>query len=204
MTQTNMEMNSPKILFIGGIVAGAAASSLVFFVYRSVSRPAAQEALAPSQAGAKVDCTVTEAQKTVQGVSLGNLIKDGSKIKALENYYACASAGRGDIVEYQSGASVAPLVKVVMGVPGDLFDLAKAKSGGWNILINGTILENSDAKPYVVNDQAYRILALYVHDYKGVIPSDAYLIMGEVPGGSLDSTRFGLVGRTDFLGKVSQ
>jgi len=46
------------------------------------------------------------------------------------------------------------------------------------------------------------MLSLYERDYKGVIPKNAYLILGNLVEGSLDSSRFGLVGKSDFLGKV--
>ncbi|MEK7212166.1 MAG: S26 family signal peptidase [Patescibacteria group bacterium] len=57
-------------------------------------------------------------------------------------------------------------------------------------------------KPYLVGDSSYRMLSLYINDYKGQIPVNAYLLLGDNPGGSYDSTAFGLVGRSDILGKV--
>jgi hypothetical protein len=54
-----------------------------------------------------------------------------------------------------------------------------------------------------LDDQGYRLLSLYEKDYKGIIPEDAYLILGNLPQGSLDSSHFGLVGKKDILGKVS-
>ena len=46
------------------------------------------------------------------------------------------------------------------------------------------------------------MLSLYENDYKGMIPSKAYLILGNLSGGSLDASRFGLIDRSDILGKV--
>ena len=49
-----------------------------------------------------------------------------------------------------------------------------------------------------------RLLALYEKDYQGVIPAGAFLILGNAPGGSLDSTQFGLVSQEDLEGKVTK
>jgi hypothetical protein len=35
-----------------------------------------------------------------------------------------------------------------------------------------------------------------------VIPKDAYLILGNLPNGTIDSSAFGLVAKTDILGRV--
>jgi type IV secretory pathway protease TraF len=53
-----------------------------------------------------------------------------------------------------------------------------------------------------LDERGYRVLSLYEKDYKGIIPEDAYLILGNLPQGSLDSSHFGLVGKKDILGKV--
>ena len=131
----------------------------------------------------------------------GKLLPEGSKVKLLGNYYVCNEAKRGDIAEYKYPGSENPIAKVVKAVPGDTFALQKSGSG-WNILINGKAATNSEGKPYAVGDRAYRMLSLYVKDYRGVIPTNAYVILGEDPGGSLDSTQFGLVDKSDFAGKV--
>lgn len=150
------------------------------------------------------DCTVKNTELTVQGTSMGKLLPAGSKVKVAENYYTCNDAEKNDIVLYDYPGSEVPIAKRIVGVPGDEFGLMEDKSSsGWNILINGEIAETSDGKPYLLGDRAYRVLSLYVKDYKGVIPANAYLILGDLPGGSLDSSEFGLVGRDDFLGKIA-
>jgi type IV secretory pathway protease TraF len=63
-------------------------------------------------------------------------------------------------------------------------------------------LKNSQNQPYILDERGYRVLSLYEKDYKGIIPEDAYLILGNLPQGSLDSSHFGLVGKKDILGKV--
>ena len=48
------------------------------------------------------------------------------------------------------------------------------------------------------------MLELYINDYQGVIPANAYLILGNQAEGSLDSIRFGLIGKEGIVGKIVQ
>jgi len=63
-------------------------------------------------------------------------------------------------------------------------------------------LKNSNNQDYCLSEQSHKMLALYENDYKGVIPGDSYLILGNLPEGSLDSSRFGLISKLDISGKV--
>ena len=73
---------------------------------------------------------------------------------------------------------------------------------GWQILVNGKVLKNSEGKAYLLNEQRKKILSLYEKDYNGVIPENAYLVLGNLPEGSMDSTRFGLIGKSSIIAKV--
>jgi hypothetical protein len=44
------------------------------------------------------------------------------------------------------------------------------------------------------------MLELYMHDYRSVIPADAFLVLGGAPEGTDDSTRCGLIARSDIEG----
>lgn len=148
------------------------------------------------------DCITKTELLEVRGGSLAPLINQGEIIKLLHKYYNCRPLKREDIIAYNYAGNNAPLIKIVKGIEGDKFQLKKSVTGCWNILINDKILKNSQKMPYCINEQGYRMLSLYEKDYSGFIPKDAYLILGNQPDGSLDSTRFGLVSRKDLLGKV--
>ena len=136
----------------------------------------------------------------MSGTSMEGILSDGERVTVLKNYYACHAVARGDIVDYDYGGPE-DLVKSVMGVPGDM--LAFQKSGSrWHILVNGAPLANAQGETYFVSDAAHRMLALYVGDEGGVIPAGAYLVLGNNPTGSIDSTWFGLASAGDFKGKV--
>lgn len=147
-------------------------------------------------------CPTTTVTKTVHGSSLSGFIENGQTIRVREGYYACNEVKRDDIVIYRY-AGTSQLIKVVKGIPGDTFELQPVKTGRYYILVGGKVAQNSKQQPYVVGPDEYKMLSLYVRDYKGVIPKDAYLILGNLPGGSTDSTEFGLVGRKDLIGKVT-
>lgn len=146
-------------------------------------------------------CDVLEERRIVNGVSMEPLIHSGQEVSVLFGYYGCYPFQRGDVVLYNYSGNMNPVIKVVRGVPGDSFSLEPG-SGGFRVVVNGVTVVNSAGREFVVSGRAYELLSLYVRDYKGMIPEDAYLLLGESPSGSVDSTRFGLVDRSDILGKV--
>jgi signal peptidase I len=146
-------------------------------------------------------CVSEERPLKVRGNSLSGLIEDGAVLKILMGYYQCHPVERGDLVVYNY-SSAEPLIKIAKGIPGDKFHLQKTTAGCWNILINGGIIKNFQETPYCISEQGYQMLSLYERDYKGEIPENAYLILGNQVGGTLDSSRFGLVGKDDILGKI--
>ena len=154
---------------------------------------------------AMAENVVSEEIVIVRGMSLSPLIKPGAEVKALYGYYQQHSVGRGDIVLVDFAGRENPLIKIVKGMPQDSFALQKAENGnGWNILINSKILKNSENKDYALSGKRYQMLSLYVKDYNGIIPENAYLLLGNTPIGSLDATRFGLISRSSIIAKVEQ
>jgi signal peptidase I len=147
------------------------------------------------------ECPIKMEERIVQGTSMEPVIKEGQKVKILFDYYKCHPILREDIILYRYSGNENPLIKRVKGVEGDDFKLKEQKEG-WLIYINNQPLKNSLGQYYLLNERSYRLLSLYERDYKGKIPEGAYLILGEDPYGSLDSTRFGFVSKDDILGKV--
>lgn len=147
------------------------------------------------------DCVFKVEERTVRGDSMAGLIENGQTVKILFGYYDCHSPERGDIIAYKYAANPEPLIKIIKASPGDSFKLEKT-NGGYTMLINNEILKNSQNQPYILDEKGYRLLSLYEHDYKGIIPKNTYLILGNRVGGSLDSSRFGLIDKSDILGKI--
>jgi len=147
------------------------------------------------------DCSIKTQEMTVRGSSLDPFIKPEQIIKALFGYYDCNEVKRGDIVLFNYAGNKNFVIKIVKGISGNKFELRKAESG-WNILINNQIVKNSEDKPYLISGNAYKMLSLYEKDYKGIIPENAYLLLGNQVSGSADSTTFGLIDKSGIVAKV--
>jgi len=150
----------------------------------------------------QTSCPVQEEIRTVRGNSLEPLVPSGSDIKALFGYYNCHEIKRNDLVLYHYGGDKVPLLKIAKGLPQDSFHLIKNENEDYNLLLNGKITTNSRGIPYVFSGNKYRMLSLYEHDYQGIIPQNAYLLLGDLASGSVDAGVFGLVDKSDIIGKA--
>ena len=148
--------------------------------------------LGPMPSAYNASCVTTTSVYEVRGGSLSGLVNPGADVKVLEGYQRCNDLKRGDLVLYNYSGDAVPLIKVVKAVPGDHWYL-----NGSAIIVDNETLTNSEGVAFSISDT--RRLALYAHDYP-VIPANTYLLMGNLAGGSLDSSVFGLVSRTDILG----
>lgn len=146
-------------------------------------------------------CTTTEKERVVRGDSLSGLLENKQSVKTLENYYNCNDVNRDDVVLYDYIGNEKPLIKIVKAIPGDKLSLVEV-DGGWNIKVNDVVLENSDGVQYLINAQKYKMLALYEKQNQGIIPQNSYLLLGNLPSATLDSSRFGLVDKADIIAKV--
>ncbi|MGB9762548.1 MAG: signal peptidase I [Minisyncoccia bacterium] len=147
-------------------------------------------------------CPVTVEIKIVRGNSLEPLVKSGSQIKAFLGYYNCHEIQRGDLVLYRYSGDKVPLLKIVKGIPNDTFHLILNSNNEYNLLINNKVVKNSQGIPYTFSGNKYKMLALYENDYKGIIPPNTYLLLGDQVNGSVDATVFGLVDKSDIIGKA--
>ena len=154
------------------------------------------------------DCAVTSKVLRVHGDSMRPLFEPETEHTLLEGYYDCHPVLRGDVVVHQYASNLIPLVKSVRAVAGDTLMLTPAQSrtsvmsGKWNVIINDKILVNDSKAPYAISLAGYRMLSLYIKDYRGLIPRGSVLLLGEDPKGSIDGTRLGLTSVSDLIGKV--
>ena len=134
----------------------------------------------------------------VEGGSMSPRIAPGQLIKIQQGPVEClGTLKRGDVVLFHSDSSRVPLIKALRGLPGDKFSVSDGK-----IIINGSTATNGAGEPYRLSPPRAAMIALYVHDDHGVIPPDTFLVMGENPAGSLDSSRYGLIPQSAIIGKV--
>jgi signal peptidase I len=137
---------------------------------------------------------------TVRGNSMSPFLESGETVRALFGYYDCNPVQRNDIVLFRYSGNENLLIKFVRGIPGDNWNLKKTDNG-YEIIINGNPVLNSEGNPYLIAESSIRILEIYIKDYP-IIPEKTYLLLGDGLNGSIDSTHFGLVGKDDILAKV--
>ena len=106
-----------------------------------------------------------------------------------------AVIGRGALAVFRTGARQRPVIKIVRAVPGDRF----AVDAEGALIVNNKGLKNSAGVPYALPPAARRMLESYVRAYNGIIPADTYLLLGDGRQGLIDSTRLGLIHRSDFV-----
>ncbi|MFC1596146.1 signal peptidase I [Candidatus Margulisiibacteriota bacterium] len=148
------------------------------------------------------NCSAIEPElRTIRGSSMSGVAEAGDIVDIYFGYYSCYPVTRNDLIIYKHPAHKTPIFKMVKGVPGDSFALQK-NNNVWNIMLNGEVLRNNKGNPYIMRGNRHKMLEIYVNDFKGLIPPTAYLVLGNTPSGSLDSTRFGLIDKKNFIGKV--
>lgn len=140
-------------------------------------------------------------QAEVRGTSMSPLIPPGTVVEIDYEYYENNPVERGHIVIVSHPGRDVPAIKTVRGIPADRFEL-KDNGAGVNILINDKILINSQGAAYTLSGKRKKMLSLYSSGYGGIIPPGAYLILGENPAGSFDSTRFGLISSSRIIGRL--
>jgi signal peptidase I len=134
----------------------------------------------------------------VTGNSLAPLVPDGETVQGRLGT-DCGDPARGDLILFTHLGFKLPLIKIVVGIPGDRFGL-KADGATWNLMVNGAVAKNAEGKPYRLSKGRIGMISLYLRGTQGIIPTDAWLVMGDNPAGTDDSSRYGLVPRADFLG----
>ena len=148
----------------------------------------------------EANCSIEKRIVIVRGDSMAPFLQPDNEVEAMYGYYACHDILRNDVVLYKYSGKDNLLIKFVRAVPGDRWGLEKSEAG-YNIIVNGSAVLNSEGEPYSIADTSIKMLQLYIKDYP-IIPDNTYLLLGDKISGTLDSTAFGLVGKDDIMAKV--
>lgn len=144
--------------------------------------------------------TCAAAPFLVRGHSLAPLIKDGETVEG--HIGDCGDPARGNLALFAHFGPKVPLLKIVVGVPGDRFGV-RADGDAWNVLINDAIATNAEGVPYRLNKARADRIGFYAKGAGGIIPPNAWLLMGDNPAGTDDSSRFGLITRDALRGTAT-
>lgn len=147
-------------------------------------------------AGAFSTCTYKMVR--VHGSSMAPVIAAGSTHPAIFGHAVCLGPfKRDDIVLLRNPSSDAPLLKRIIAKTGDRFTLQNNY-----LVINGDKARNSAGTPYRFDGARADMLRLYINDYNGRIPEDTFLLLGERPHGSQDSSRLGLISKSAIIARL--
>ncbi len=138
----------------------------------------------------------------VEGTSMSPVLEEGEEIFYDKEYYKKNPIQSDDIVIIGFDWREKPIVKFVRGIPGDGIALEKGDGENYFVLINGERIKNSEGEEYSLSYTKSRMIDLYARDYAGIIPNDAYFILGNSTSGTQDSTQFGLIHKDNIIGKV--
>lgn len=147
-------------------------------------------------------CKTTMKKVMVQGGSMTGLFSSGDQVEVEYGYYNCNTVKRDDIVVLNIGAKNNELIKSVKAIPRDVWGIEKQADGRFAINVNGQLLRTSLGVLYSFNEKGVAVLRSYSKSYKGVIPDNTILVLGNQPKGSYDSSVFGLTSVESLRGRV--
>ncbi|MCM2282468.1 MAG: S26 family signal peptidase [Bdellovibrionaceae bacterium] len=148
-------------------------------------------------------CPGPTQQMQMNDVYMRGVLEIGQSYSAHMNWYACHPIKKGDLVLYRFSWKFDPVVKRVVGAPGDKIALVlDPHDQGWNLKINDKIIQ-ADKKPYAFGTKTVPPpLANYAKSYSGVIQKDHAVVLSTVPPGESDSGSFGAISLGDIVARV--
>ena len=124
----------------------------------------------------------------VYGQSMEPNLHENERVILDKVSYRIGEPSRGDIVVFPVKGEPLPLIKRVIGLPGETVEVRDGR-----VLVNGVVLR----EPYISGPTAGNMAPVRV-------PADAVFVMGDnrAPGGSLDSRRLGPIPLNKLVGRA--
>lgn len=140
---------------------------------------------------------------TVKDPYMRGVVEENQKVKVVMNYYSCNSLKDGDVVLYKYSQYEEPVIRRVVGVPGDSFKLKSVEHEGWELYVNDKVVTGAKGQPYRFGVDKYAPpLELAARQRKNVLPEKELIVFSSFPPGDRDSGIFGLANQDDIVGKV--
>jgi len=165
---------------------------LLFFLLIEISNRAQHQniVIAPP-------CEIRSITKVIDGNSMSPLLKNGEKIRLLQDFYKCSHQELqvGDLVAYEYGGSKNLLIKKIIATPANRVFIKN------NILfVDDQEVKNSIGESYEFSKGELNMLKIYISkDQK--IPENSYFILGDNIYNSTDSRKFGAISAKNIWGK---
>ncbi len=136
-------------------------------------------------------CQTEIIESDVRWSSMVPMYQDGDMIQYSSGYYRCHDVARDDIVIFDTAGRL--IIKRVVWIPWDRWEY---HSG--TVIMNNLPLKNTVWEIYHIES---KMLDMYARSYP-TIPNDTYMLLGNNPDGTLDSSKFWLIAKQDIVGKV--
>lgn len=152
-----------------------------------------------------LDCVKENQSVTVNDDFMASRFKKGEAVTVAINFYNCNEVKRNDLVLFQFSEQIAPVLRIVRGLPGDHYALEPSPDDKqkWGLAINGEKILAPDGKPFLLSSESVPPLKTYELSRRGVLMPDEYIILATEPPGLSDSTNLGLIHKASLIGRVS-
>jgi len=148
-------------------------------------------------------CPGKNAEFEIRDPYLRGVLEQGSKVTVSLNWYECNKVERGDLVLYRFSQHEDPVVRRVVGLPGDEFELRPIAKQGWELLIKRTPVTGVGKPYYFGVETAEPPLALAAKARKGILADKEVILFSSFGPGDRDSGTFGVITTKDLVGKVT-
>lgn len=130
----------------------------------------------------------------VKGASMEPNFDDGQYLIIDELSYRLRDPQRGEVIVFRYPANPKEFfIKRLIGLPGETVELS-----GSNLIIKN----NDNEGGFVLDESSYLQKSANYNDYKIILKSDEFFVMGDNRSASFDSRRFGPVARKYLVGRV--
>lgn len=147
-------------------------------------------------------CPGKNTEFAIQDPYLRGIVEQGSKVTVSLNWYECNKPERGDLVLYRFSQHEDPVVRRVVGLPGDEFELRPIAKQGWELLIKRTPVTGVSKPYYFGVDTTPPPLALAAKARNGILSDKEVILFSSFGPGDRDSGTFGVISTKDVVGKV--
>ncbi len=131
------------------------------------------------------------------------IIEEQQVVEITINWYACNNVEADDIVLYRFSEFNDPVIRRVVGKPGDKFALTSQPGAGWYLKVNGKIIKGVNGPYYFGDPTVPPPLGLAEVQKKGIIGKTELIVFSSFGPGEKDSGVFGMLSVTDIVGKVT-
>ncbi len=152
------------------------------------------------------DCVTATTKYSVDDEYMASVLHKGETVSALDNFYACNEVKRNDLVLFRFSDQIAPVVRIVRGLPGDKYTVEKSTEAKtkWTLAINGQKVLGPSGKPFLIESNSVPPLRTYELSRNGLLLADEYIVLSTEPPGLSDSTNLGLIHKQALVGRVRQ